>query len=128
MAFAHESEDLSQTLVMVHGEVVGDAWVPLPRGRCRRRYGHARRHKEVGMQVIRSEKILGYKPTLWATARTWAPWQEITRSIAATDQKDGPDPLTHRSVTVTDDALALAERQIRPSARPRVCAATASVV
>ena len=36
------------------------------------------------------------------------------RSIAATDQKDGPDPLTHRSVTVTDDPLALAERQIRP--------------
>ena len=38
--------------------------------------------------------------------------------MAATDQKNGPDPLTHRSVTVTDDPpRSRAERQTDPPTR-----------
>jgi len=79
MAFAPESEGRSRTPAMVHGEVVGDAQVPLPRCRSRRRYSRARCHKEVDIQVIQSERRLGYTQTLWAIARTWAPCKECTR-------------------------------------------------
>ena len=105
MAFVPGSEGLSQTLAAVHGEVVGDAQVPLPQYRSRRHYSRARRHKEVGMWVIQSEKRLGYTPTLWATARTWAPWLTNYKTLSL---------LWHppRDASCEASRLALADRQI----------------
>ena len=81
MAFAPESEGRSRTLAMVHGEVVGDAQVPPPQCRSRRRYSRARCHKEADIRVIQSERRLSYTPTLSAILERHE--QEITLKCGA---------------------------------------------